>query len=141
MVVYAVTCAVNLGEFWPFSIYPMFSQAGNTWHRVVLRDVSDSGAVDWKSTTLEDLPGEPFGAASVGADPIDLANFVSKTRDWTPERIEALELQVFPRGHDGQSILAFRVSGTLIGDSVAVVAKPVVVVGAVGNILSPELMP
>ncbi len=141
MVVYVVSVAVNLGEFWPFSIYPMFSQAGNTWHRVVIRDVSGADTIDWQPTTLDDLPGDPFGARSVGADPIDLANFVGKTREWTPQRIGALELQVFPDGHGGRSLLAFRVSGSLLGDSVAVVATPVVAVGAVGNILSPEFTP
>jgi hypothetical protein len=119
----------------------MFSQGGRTWHRVVLRDVSGDDSLDWAPTTLEALPGDPFGAASVGADPIDLANFVGKTREWTPRRIRALELQVFPDGHGGRSLLAFRVSGSLIGDSVAVLAYPVVAVGAVGSVLSPEFEP
>lgn len=31
LVVYGLLVAIHLGEFWPFSIYPMFSQTGNPW--------------------------------------------------------------------------------------------------------------
>ena len=39
LIVYALLVATHLGEFWPFSIYPMFSQAGNPWSRAVVREM------------------------------------------------------------------------------------------------------
>ena len=34
-----VLVASHKGEFWPFSIYPMFSQAGNSWSRALLIEI------------------------------------------------------------------------------------------------------
>jgi hypothetical protein len=41
LLIYAVLVASHEGEFWPFSIYPMFSQAGNPWTRAMVIDVTD----------------------------------------------------------------------------------------------------
>ena len=64
--VYALTVAVNLGEFWPFSIYPMFSQAGNPWSRSVVREVPPGDTLSWDTTALADIPGQPYGVRSGG---------------------------------------------------------------------------
>lgn len=34
--------STHRGEFWPFSIFPMFSQAGNPWSRGVVENVRDT---------------------------------------------------------------------------------------------------
>src|SRR5690625_1138715 len=39
--VHAILVSTHEGEFWPFSIYPMFSQAGNPWARAMVLDVTD----------------------------------------------------------------------------------------------------
>lgn len=54
LVVYALLVATHLGEFWPFSIYPMFSQAGTPWTRAVVRELPsqtdpDTLSMDWRS--------------------------------------------------------------------------------------------
>lgn len=39
--VYALLVATHQGEFWPFSIFPMFSQAGKTWdHAIVYSNIN-----------------------------------------------------------------------------------------------------
>src|SRR5690625_7490964 len=39
--VHAILVSTHEGEFWPFSIYTMFSQAGNPWERAMVLDVTD----------------------------------------------------------------------------------------------------
>ena len=60
LVVYAVTVATNLGEFWPFSIYPMFSQGGNNWSRSLVREFPEDDSTSWEVVGLADVPGAPF---------------------------------------------------------------------------------
>src|SRR5690606_30809333 len=79
---YALLVGANEGEFWPFSIYPMFSQGGIPWSRAVVRDVSSEPVRSWSTVQASDLPGEAYPLLEHGVDPIDLANFVSKSRVW-----------------------------------------------------------
>lgn len=129
--VYALTVAVNLGEFWPFSIYPMFSQAGNPWSRSVVREVPPGDTLSWDTTALADIPGQPYGVRSGGVDPIDLANFVSKTKEWDQDRVEARQLMLLadpPK--DPLRLMVYRVRARLTEtDSVAITATPYVLVG------------
>ena len=39
-IIYGALVATHEGEYWPFSIYPMFSKAGNPWTRAIVRDVT-----------------------------------------------------------------------------------------------------
>lgn len=129
--VYALTVAVNLGEFWPFSIYPMFSQAGNPWSRSMVREVTADDSLSWDVTPLADVPGLPYGVRSGGVDPIDLANFVSKTEVWDQDRVAALSLMLLadpPR--EPLRLMVYRVRARLTEeDSVAITATPYVLVG------------
>lgn len=131
LLVYALTVATHLGEFWPFSIYPMFSQAGNPWSRSLVREVAPDDSVSWDTVSLDALPGQPYGVASGGVDAIDLANFVSKTNVWDTDRVAALKLMLLadpPRVP--LDLLVFRVRARLTEtDSVAILATPYVRVG------------
>lgn len=131
LLVYALTVATHLGEFWPFSIYPMFSQAGNPWSRSLVREVAPDDSISWQAVPLDALPGEPYGVSSGGVDAIDLANFVSKTKEWDTDRVAALKLMLLadpPR--TPLDLLVFRVRATLTeSDSVAILATPYVRVG------------
>ena len=145
--VYALTVAVNLGEFWPFSIYPMFSQAGNPWSRSLVREVPAGDTLSWEVVPLADLPGIPYGVRSGGVDPIDLANFVSKTEIWDEDRVSALSLMLLADPpHEPLRLMVYRVRARLTeDDSVAVMATPYVLVGTdlepdIAN-LNPELLP
>ena len=88
---YVVSVATHLGEFWPFSIYPMFSRAGRPWTRAMMVDITDSPELEnWGPWSLDDLPGTPFPTREVGVSANDLAKFVQLTKSWTDERISAL---------------------------------------------------
>lgn len=141
LLVYALLVATNLGEFWPFSIYPMFSQGGHPWSRALVRDVTHADApVPWDTLTLADLPGEPFATLDHGIDPIDLANFVSKTKRWDAERLDGLA-RMFEAEHlDGRRLLVMRAHGRLSdSDTVAVSFVPYVLLQQDSLALNPHL--
>ena len=142
LVVYTVLVATHAGEFWPFSIYPMFSQAGQPWSRAVVRDVSGTGAVPWDTVVAhEALPGTPFPLAEYGIDPIDLSNFVSKTTTWNPARVKGLRTMFYDQSIE-RDLLVVRVNGRLAGaDSVALEFVPYVHVQADTVALNPHLIP
>jgi len=147
LAVYAITVGTHLGEFWPFSIYPMFSQGGNPWSRAVVREIPEGDSISWTPVSLDSLPGLPYGVASNGVDPIDLANFVSKTKTWTTERVGAISLMLMAnREADPIRLQVFRVQARLTeSNEVDITATPYVIVGTgiepgTGN-LNPTLVP
>jgi len=145
LVVYALLVATHLGEFWPFSIYPMFSQAGNPWSRSLVREMppemADAEALSWSSTTLADVPGAPYPLVPRGINQNDVANYVSKTKTWTPERIRGLR-SIFAKNRELPApLLVLRVRGELAGDSVAVQATPVMLFAPDTTYLNPSLTP
>jgi len=127
-VAYALLVATHLGEFWPFSIYPMFSQAGNPWTRAVVRELpsqADPDTLSWEAVSLKDLPGTPYPLAPKGINQNDVANYVSKTDRWTDARVRGLR-SLFTKGRTlSAPLLVFRVRGELEADTVAVTATPV----------------
>jgi hypothetical protein len=142
LLVYALLVATHLGEFWPFSIYPMFSQAGNPWSRAVVRSVPDVPRdASWDTLTVEALPGEPFALEDHDVDNIDLANYVSKTETWNASRRSALQ-RLFREDLDEHRLLIMRVNGRLQPDgAVTVRYVPYLYVGADTTALNPALRP
>ena len=142
--VYAVLVATHLGEFWPVSIYPMFSQAGNPWSRSIVRDVSDyddADAISWQ-IALDDktLPGKPVALTEHGVDPIDLANFVSKTEKWDAARVQGLRNMFKANELGDQQLLIFRAGGEMNAqDSVVLHFEPYVLIHEEGAQVNPRL--
>ena len=59
----------ELGEFWPFSIYPMFSQGGRPWVRSLVREVTDASDPQlWRPRIVDELPGAPYVMDTRGID-------------------------------------------------------------------------
>jgi hypothetical protein len=141
LAVYALLVATNLGEFWPFSIYPMFSQAGNPWSRALVRDVTeDREAVQWEPVSSNALPGRPYALIEYGVDPIDLANFVSKTLVWDAPRVNGLRTMFREHTLEHRDLLVLRVNGRFGEDySVLVEYVPYVLLHADGNRLNEAL--
>jgi hypothetical protein len=140
--VYAVLVATHLGEFWPFSIYPMFSQAGRPWSRAIVRDVTDTpaGSIVWERVGAMDLPGDPVALTDHGVDPIDLANFVSKTQSWDDARVEGLRKMFRADRLEGQWLLVLRAGGEMNEtDSVVVYFEPYVILHRNGAEVNPAL--
>ena len=139
LTVYILLVATHRGEFWPFSIYPMFSQAGTPWTRSIVRVVPNSEPPIWKSTSLQNLPGEAFPVARRGINQNDVANYVSKTERWTEQRLRGLR-SVFAATYDFSApLLVMRVRGTLADDSVAVTATPLIVYAADSTRVHPSI--
>ena len=139
--VYALLVATHLGEFWPFSIYPMFSQAGNPWSRSIVLDVTDTAtSLTWEAVDEKNLPGTAIAVPDYGVDPIDLANYVSKTEKWDQDRVNGLRTMFKADELDNQSLLVMRARGEINEqDSVRVYFEPYVVLTNSGAILNPEL--
>lgn len=115
---YALLVGFNLGEFWPFSIYPMFSQGGIPWSRAVVREVptDEPSAVSWQAYEANELPGRASSLFDYNVDPSDLSNFVSKTRIWNEARVRALRGMFREAGLDQKSLLVMRVNGRITED-------------------------
>lgn len=83
--------ATHKGEFWPYSIYPMFSQGGRAWSRSIVR--VDDGIPErerWQKRTLGTLPGKPFAVDPHGIPQIDFSEYVDHTKVWDADRIQGL---------------------------------------------------
>lgn len=127
LAMYTLLVATHLGEFWPFSIFPMFSQAGNPWTRSLVRQVPEDRPTDrtWKTVSLEELPGEPLRLAEQGINQNDVANFVSKTRAWNEQRLRGLRhLLEVPRIN--RTLHVYRVRGRLGENAVEITAEPLI---------------
>ncbi len=128
--VYALLVATHKGEFWPFSIYPMFSQAGNPWTRALVQDVTQTpDSLMWQSTGLDDTRGPVVPLTKTGVDQIDYSNFVSKTKNWTQNRQNAL-ITMFGSENIGSSRwMVSKVKGHLTaGDTVVIEVIPFLLV-------------
>lgn len=112
-IMHSVLVSTHLGEFWPFSIYPMFSQAGKTWTRSLVRDVSNEDQRLFRETQNKfELSGDPFPLDSLGVHQNDLSNFVSKNMEWTHAKKNAIRFY-FNDYLDSKSFLIYKVSGDL----------------------------
>lgn len=130
LLVYSILVATHKGEFWPFSIYPMFSQAGQPWTRAIVRDVTTTpDSIRWETTNFEQMQGEPVSLKRAGVDQIDYSNFVSKTETWDASRKNAL-ITMFGPGHLGKSWwMVSKVQGYMTDtDSVVVKTIPFLLV-------------
>jgi len=142
-VVYALLVATHLGEFWPFSIYPMFSQAGEPWTRAVVREMPEDtdDLASWDAVPFRDLPGAAYPLVPQGINQNDVANYVSKTDTWTQERLRGFR-SLFTKGRTlPKPLLVMKVRGSLAGDSVSVEARPVMLLTPDSLRLHPDLRP
>lgn len=141
ILVFGILVATHLGEFWPFSIFPMFSQAGNPWTRAMAMDVTDYPHDDvWTITIVDELPGEHFSMRAHNVDQIDYSNFVSKTRNWNPVRVTALRNMLGEHHLQNRRVMIYKVQGELAyNDSVAVQATPMMLLEPDSTYFNPNL--
>jgi hypothetical protein len=120
--VYAATVAPYEGEFWPFSIFPMFSRAGKTWTRAMVLDVSALQAdhngelPGWGPWTMDSLPGKPISTRAAKVSTNDLSKYIQRTKEWTDERREGLRTLFASALADGRTLLVLRVTGAPAAD-------------------------
>jgi hypothetical protein len=123
--------ATNLGEFWPFSIYPMFSRAGRPWTRSIVRELEPGELIPSGALAYDELPGKPFGLNPNGLQQNDVANIASKTVAWTPKRVEALG-HLFGEVTRSRRLLLLSAHGELVNGQVEVRFKPLAELDARG---------
>jgi len=135
----AVLVGSHLGEFWPFSIYPMFSRAGRPWSRAIVRDVSGvPDSLVWKPVFLEDLPGTPFALRDHDIEGPDIANFVVKNRNWSLEGQTAFR-KIFMDHLAGRTLMLYRLDGRVDDKEITVQAWPTLLMTSDTTVASPAL--
>ena len=141
LLIYAVLVGAHEGEFWPFSIYPMFSQAGNPWTRAMVLDVTEvPDEMMWQTQSPHKKSGVPVSMREIGVDQIDFSNFISKTEKWTESRRDAVRLMFGPDNIGDSRWMTAKVHGRMIGrDSVAVTIQPFLLVTADSVYMNPHL--
>jgi len=131
--------ATHLGEFWPYSIYPMFSVAGRPWRRAIAREVSDVPAGElWQTRTVETLAGRAFPVAEHGIPQIDFTEYVNHSPRWDAARVAGLRA-LFATPLRTQALLVYEVRGDVDDDGTAHTrAEPVVLLEPTRSELRPE---
>lgn len=133
--------STHRGEFWPFSIFPMFSQAGNPWSRGVVENVQDTTRANlWETKPIEKIDDRILPLQEYGIHEIDYANYISKTKDWNAKKINGLRSTFQIANYPDQMWLATRVVGSLTKqDSVEIKAIPMFLFTADTTIKNPNL--
>lgn len=142
LIINIVLVSTHEGEFWPFSIFPMFSQAGNPWTRALVQRIDDSPPNDdiWEVKSREEIKHRVVSLNDHGIDEIDFANFVSKTSEWNEKRIQAMRDLLDIESVEGERWIVTRVHGYLTeSDSVIVEATPLFLLSADTTIKNPNL--
>ena len=138
--VYALLVATHLGEFWPFSIYPMFSKAGNPWNRAIVRDVShlENDSL-WNDYNHENLVGESVALDELNINTNDIANLLSKTEVWNQRKIMGVR-KLFEEELNSSDLLLLQARGSLTeNDSVNVEFVPYLYISRDTTILNNKL--
>ncbi len=141
--VYVALVATHEGEFFPFSIYPMFSQAGKPWTRSAVYELSKTelAELDFAPRKREDMPGRPFAAGKNGINVIDLAKFISMAERFDDGAVQSLRKMAGPELADKRLVFV-RVSGHLMEEQpgeVALQFQPVVAIAPEGARVHPDL--
>lgn len=141
LIINALLVATHEGEFWPFSIFPMFSQAGNPWSRGMVQQIDGPvDSLDWQPKPLSEVENRALSLDSIGVDDIDYANFVSKTKDWNDKRVTALRDMLNIADYPGSKWMITQVKGYLTEeDSVIVQAVPLFLFTPDTTLRSPNL--
>lgn len=141
MLVNILLVASHEGEFWPFSIFPMFSQAGNEWSRGVVEQVSDSTRADlWQTKSIKEIEGRILPLKDYGIHEIDFANYITKTKVWNEKRLNGMRSTFQIDQYPGEMWLATKVQGYMNEeDSVVIEAIPMFLFTADTTIKNPKL--
>lgn len=129
------------GEFWPFSIFPMFSQAGIPWSRGVVENVQDTTRSDlWETKPIGSIDNRILPLQEYGIHSIDYANYISKTKEWNTKKINGLRSTFGIKNHPGEMWMATRVVGSINEqDSVVIKAIPMFLFTADSTYKNPNI--
>jgi hypothetical protein len=138
-IAHALLAATHGGEFWPFSIYPMFSKAGRPWARALVIEASPSPLRRQLDAQygLDDLPGTPLGLEALGIPQNDVSSLVQRADHWGVPEIAALQ-HLFGSLPCQHALIVLVVRGMLAKGAVQYVATPVGALQCAGDRVSVE---
>jgi hypothetical protein len=140
LAVWALAVLPHRGEFWPFSIYPMFARAGRPWTNALVVEVDPHARRDWGPWTLQNLPGRVYPTQPVGVSAADVSQLVKLTASWTDEKIGLTRRLFHAALAEGRTLMIVRSDGRLTRDlEVAVDLAGVLLIGPDGHELNPGL--
>lgn len=115
LIVCAVLLVTHRGEFWPASIYPMFSSADRSWSRALVVEVTPGLPEDkvWRTTQLDRLPGPVLPLNTIGVSQNALSAFVAQPRPWGDTRRQLLRRMFSGVPTPERHLLVYRVRGAL----------------------------
>ncbi|MDQ7039557.1 MAG: HTTM domain-containing protein [Rhodothermus sp.] len=138
---YMVLVATHAGEFWPMSVFPMFSQAGQPWMRAVVRELDTADPVQWDTLQAPAaLPGHPLPLETTPLDPVDLISFVTRPDPWDAQRRQTLQ-HLFSPVLENRRLLILQVRGERIKSGVQLRYIPLLVLTADTVLVHPQHQP
>jgi hypothetical protein len=87
---YVALIATHGGEFWPFSVYPMFASAGKPWQRALVRVVAAGEGTSPAGYALDELPGSALPLRQHGVPQNDLSSLVQRAERWSDDELRTL---------------------------------------------------
>lgn len=130
---YLTLALAHGGEFWPFSRFPMFSNAKKTWLRATLRELDASEPLsDLHEVGEKEVLGRPFPLGALAIDQNDLSEQLKSMGD-SLEPAELAVLQRYFANVGEHRLLLYTVRGRLRSDrSVRVRYRPLALVTKTG---------
>lgn len=134
VLVWLALVATHRGEFWPFSVFPMFAGAGRPWVRALVHALPEPLAADALASEYElaALPGAPFALEAHGVPQHDVSSLVQRAERWTADETAAL-VSLFGDLPCHKPLLVLRVRGALDGDRVRARATPAALLTCAGG--------
>lgn len=135
---YGALVLTHRGEFWPFSVFPMYSRGMDSWSRPILLTLPE-GEVNWDDVTLETLPGEVLSMFEPGIQRIELREAFDETEEWDPEGIQGLRALIGEENIRGRHVLLVEARGTLVPEEgVHTVVVPMAVFTSDATMFNPR---
>jgi hypothetical protein len=117
--------ASHRGEFWPFSIYPMFSRAGRPFTHALVRELAAGESYGLAASDGTRLPGKPVALVSAGISQNDLSALVARASEGHLSDAQAIG-RLFMKASERGRLLVYAVRGELQGSEIELVYTPVV---------------
>jgi len=136
---YALLVATHTGEFWPMSVFPMFSQAGKPWTRIVVRELTETDSLSWNPIEgWTTLPGQAFALKPTGITPLDLTPLVLRAQD----SMHLATLRLWERTYfENRRLLVLQAQGKLSEGDVQVTFTPLLLLHGDTVIWNPQRQP
>jgi hypothetical protein len=140
IVAWAALVATHKGEFWPFSVYPMFASAGRPWQRALVRVVDEAPDLA-RTYPLAEVPGVPLALGTHGVPQDDLSAMVQRAERWGDDDTSTLA-RMFGALPCRTPLLVLRVRGALEAGTPRMLATPVARIGCeAGAVRVERLLP